>query len=66
MSQMWADVGCTTHLPAGIVDSLAVEPVYESLLVFMKGVVQQAKDGSTDAQLACNGHEDGMMPISIC
>jgi hypothetical protein len=28
----------------------------------MGGVVEQAKTGSVDAQLACYGHEDGYKP----
>lgn len=61
MARIWAEAGCTVHLPAGIVDSLAVEPVYESLLNFMRGVVQQAQDGAADAQLACYGHREGIV-----
>jgi hypothetical protein len=39
MQKVWAEVGCKAHLPAGIVESLAVEPVLESLVCKREHVV---------------------------
>ena len=67
MGLLWQDAGCTAHLPSGLVESLNMEPSFDSLKSFMGGVVEQATSGSADAQLACFGREDGVCECgSVC
>ena len=51
--------------PLGLVESLNMEPSFESLKNFMGGVVEQGASGSADAQLACFGREDGVC-LRVC